>query len=149
MRALGIDFGERRIGLAISDPAGRIALPLCTLERKNDRGAARQIARIASTEGVRSLVLGEPLGPAGRPGEAAARIHRFAERLERTAELPVELIDETLTSAAAEERLRAAGVDLRKHPERIDAVAAQILLQEALDRRKELEDLNHELEGES
>lgn len=148
MRALGIDFGERRIGLAISDPAGRVAVPLCTLERKNDRGAARQIARIAATEGVENLILGEPLGAAGEPGDAAARIHRFAERLKRTTGLPLERVDETLTSAAAEERLRAAGVNLRKHPERIDAVAAQIILQEALDRRASGEDPGNGPQGE-
>ncbi len=135
MRALGIDFGERRIGLAISDPAGRLAVPLRTIERHDDRGAARHIARIASAEGVERLVLGEPLNVDGSRGEAAARVHRFARRLERTTELPLELIDEALTSVEAEERLRIAGVDLRKNPERIDAVAAQILLQEALDRK--------------
>jgi len=135
MRAMGIDFGERRIGLAISDPAGRLALPLRTIERKNDRGAARQIARIAVAEGVERLVLGEPLNLDGSRGDAAARIRRFADRLERTTELPLELVSETLTSVEAEERLRIAGVDPRKSPERVDAVAAQILLQEALDLR--------------
>src|SRR5436305_771317 len=60
MRFLGIDFGEKRIGLAISDPAGRLALPLTTLERRNDRSALRQIAEIAQREGVERLVLGVP-----------------------------------------------------------------------------------------
>lgn len=135
MRTLGIDFGEQRIGLAISDPAGRLAVPLCTLERRDDRGAARQIARVALGEGVECLVLGEPLNLDGSRGEAAQRVRRFARRLERTTQLPLELIGEALTSVEAEQRLRSAGADLRKSPERIDAVAAQILLQEALDRR--------------
>jgi putative Holliday junction resolvase len=136
MRALGIDFGERRIGLAISDDEGRLAVPLTTLERRDDRGAAREIARIAREEGVEMLVLGEPRGLAGSRGEAARRAERFGRRLAGVAGLPVELVEETLTSVEARERLREAGVDTRREPGRIDAVAAQILLQQALDRRR-------------
>ncbi|MCB1054470.1 MAG: Holliday junction resolvase RuvX [Acidobacteria bacterium] len=135
MRWLGIDFGERRIGLAISDPEGRMAVPLTTLERRDDRGAARAIARLAASEGVGGLVLGEPLGLDGAAGEAAQRVRRFGRRLADTTALPVHLVTETLTSVEAERRLREAGVDPRRHPERIDSTAAQILLQEALDGR--------------
>lgn len=135
MRYLGIDFGEARIGLAVSDPEGRFALPLTTLTRQNDRAAARQIAEIARAEGVEGLVLGEPVGLDGTRGEAAERVRRFGKKLEAAAKLPVELIEEALTSVAAGERLREAGVDTRKDRARIDAVAAQILLQDALDRR--------------
>ena len=140
MRLLGIDFGLKRIGLAISDDEGLWALPLTTLERRDDRGAARQIARIVEQEKVGGLVLGEPLLLDGSRGEAAERVLRFAERLRRTLDLPLELISETLTSAAAEERLREAGVDFRKNPQRVDAVAAQILLQDALDRKRPREE---------
>lgn len=135
MRYLGIDFGTKRIGLALSDPEGRIAVPLATLERRNDRSAAREIAAIARREGVGHLVVGEPLGLDGRRGEAAGRARRFAERLAELTGLPLEMVNESLTSVEAAERLRAAGVDPRRHPERLDAVAAQILLQEALDRQ--------------
>lgn len=135
MRLLGIDFGLKRIGLAISDEEGRWALPLTTFERRDDRGAARRIGRIARQEAVAGLVLGEPLLLDGSRGEAAERVRRFARRLEKTTELPVTLVSETLTSVAAEERLREAGVDPRRNPERVDSVAAQILLQQELDRR--------------
>ena len=133
MRALGIDFGERRIGLAISDPEGRLAVPLTTLERRTDRSAVREIAEIARREGVGRLVLGEPVGLDGQRGEAAERVRRFGNRLAGITGLPVRLVNESLTTVEAQERLRAAGVDPRRQPERIDAVAAQILLQEALD----------------
>lgn len=133
MRCLGIDFGERRIGLAISDPEGRLAVPLTTLERRNDRSAVREIAEIARREGVARLVLGEPVGLDGQRGEAAERVRRFGSRLAEVSGLPVRLVNESLTTVEAQERLREAGVDLRREPERIDAVAAQILLQEALD----------------
>ncbi len=138
MRALGIDFGEKRIGLAISDPEGRLAVPLTTLERRNDRSALRQIAEIARSEGVERLVLGEPRGLDGRGGESAGRVRRFGERLAAMTGLPLELVDEALTSAEAAARLRQAGIGVRREPGRIDAVAAQILLQEVLDRGSKL-----------
>jgi putative Holliday junction resolvase len=133
MRALGIDFGEKRIGLAISDPAGRVAVPLATLERRNDRSAVRQIAEIARREGIERLVLGEPVGLDGRRGPAAERAERFGRKLAALTGLPVERVDEALTTVEAAARLRAAGVDPRRQPERLDALAAQILLQDALD----------------
>lgn len=145
LRALGIDFGERRIGLAISDPEGRLAVPLATLERRSDRSAVAQIAEIAAREGVERLVVGEPVGLDGRRGPAAERARAFAERLAERTGLPLTLIDEALTSVEATARLREAGGDPRGRRGRrqaaakgkIDAVAAQILLQEALDRPRE------------
>jgi putative holliday junction resolvase len=133
MRSLGIDFGEKRIGLAISDPEGRLAVPLTTLVRRNDRSAIREIEEIARREEIGRLVLGEPVGLDGQRGEAAERVRRFGDRLAGITGLPVRLINESLTTVEAQERLRAAGIDPRREPERIDAVAAQILLQEALD----------------
>ena len=131
MRALGIDFGEKRIGLAVSDPQGRWALPLATIERQTDRRAAYRIAEIARREGVGVLVVGEPLGLDGRCGPAAERVRRFGKRLARASGLPLHWVNEALTTVAASERL--AELDTPRHPERRDAVAAQILLQEALD----------------
>jgi putative Holliday junction resolvase len=135
MRALGIDFGERRIGLAISDPELRFALPLASLERGSDRAAVRQIAEIIRREGVGLLVLGEPRELDGRPGRLHERVERFAARLRAATGLPVERVDESLTTVEAAARLREAGVDVRRDPGRLDAEAAQILLQEALERR--------------
>lgn len=134
VRSLGIDFGEKRIGIALSDPEGSFAVPLTTLARKDDRAAVRQIVEIARREGVERLVVGEPVNLDGTRGPAAERARRFGAKLAEAAGLPVDWVDEALTSVEAVERLRAAGVDPRREPERIDAVAAQILLQEALDR---------------
>jgi putative Holliday junction resolvase len=133
VRSLGIDFGEKRIGLAISE--GTLAVPLTTLRRRDDRSAMEEIAGIARREGVVRLVVGEPQGLDGSRGTAAERARRFAARLGKLSGLPVEMVNESLTSVEAAARLRAAGIDPRRHPERLDAVAAQILLQEALDRR--------------
>lgn len=133
MRILGIDFGERRIGVAIGDSAGGLAIPLTTLVRTNDESAVRDLVELAKSEGVEALVVGEPRRLDGSRGQAADRATAFARKLETASSLPCRLVDEALTSVEAEERLRAAGVDLRRHPERIDALAAQIILQEALD----------------
>ena len=137
MRLLGIDFGERRIGLAISDEAARLAVPLTTLERRDDASAVRRIVELARREGVEGLVLGDPVGLDGRRGPAADRVDRFARRLEAASGLPCQRVAETLTSREAERRLAAAGVARRRWPEHVDQVAAQILLQEALDGRRE------------
>jgi len=137
MRALGIDFGERRIGLALSDPEGSFALPHGVVERTSDRAAIAAIAALAAQERVELLVLGAPRRPAdGAAGSAVARVRGFAAKLERATGLPLEWVDEALTSREAAERLRAAGTKRRDRRARLDAVAAQILLQEALDRRR-------------
>jgi putative Holliday junction resolvase len=132
-RALGIDFGERRIGLAVSDPGGTWALPSTTLERTTDRRAIYQIVDLARQEKAAVLILGESRGLDGKDDEAAVRVRRFGAKLERAAQLPVGWVDETLTTVEATVRLREAGLDSREHAARRDAVAAQIILQEALD----------------
>lgn len=133
-RALGIDFGERRIGLALSDPEGRYALPLRTLARETDRRAIYRIAEIARREAVGLLVLGEPRHTDGSASATVPRVRRFGARLARVTGLPVRWVDEALTTAEARDRLRHAGVDDRgEKRDRRDMVAAQLLLQEALD----------------
>lgn len=136
MRALGIDFGERRIGVAISDPGGTYALPSETLARTDDASALAAIVEIARREEVAWIVVGEPLRGDGTAGPPAVRARRFAARLGALCGLPVETIDETLTSREADHRLREAGVPPARRQERRDALAAQLLLQEALDRRR-------------
>lgn len=136
MRALGIDFGERRIGLALSDPEGRFALPLRVLERTSDAAAIAAIADIARAEKVELLVVGEPRRLGGGESPMLERARGFGEKLGAATGLPLEWIDEAFTSAAAAERLREAGLDARRARGKLDAVAAQILLQEALDRRR-------------
>jgi putative Holliday junction resolvase len=129
-RLLAVDYGTRRIGLAISH--GGLALPLATLERTGDAQAAAAIAALARRERVTGLVVGEPRRLDGTAGDAARRALAFAERLAAATGLPYRLVDESLTSRAAAERLRQAGVDPRRHPGLVDQVAAQILLEEAL-----------------
>jgi putative Holliday junction resolvase len=133
-RLLAVDFGEVRIGLAVSQ--GTLALPLVTVRRSSDEQAIDAIAALAREEGVAALVVGEPRRLDGTSGDAAARVRRFAEKLALATGLPCTFVDEALTSRDAEARLREAGIDPRRHPERVDQVAAQLLLEEALRRRE-------------
>lgn len=133
LRALGIDFGERRIGLAISDDDGLLAVPHGVIERQTDRRAVYAIAALARQEKAELLVLGEPRGLDGSVGQNVERVRRFGAKLEKATRLPVRYVDEALTTVEATERLADAGLDRRDRPERRDAVAAQILLQQALD----------------
>lgn len=140
MRVLGIDFGEVRIGIAISDPAGKLAVPLTTLNRGSDQDAIARIEAIVSRESVEHLVIGEPRNMDGSVGDAASRVRSFRRKLQAQIPLPCDLVDETLTSVEAAERLREAGVDPRRSPERIDQLAAQIILEQYLDSISEVED---------
>lgn len=133
-RLLGVDYGSKRIGLAVTDPDQLLATPWGVVERKNDRSAAREIARICGREQVAGLVVGEPRRLDGGRGEAADKARRFAERLARTAELPVTLVNEALTSVEAERRLERSGGLPSAASGQVDAVAAQILLEEVLER---------------
>ena len=130
MRYLGIDFGERRLGLAISDDMGRVATPLTTLVRTNDAQIIAEITAVIETEEIGQLVLGEPRRLDGSRGDAAERVASFARKLEAATSLPITLVDEALTTHQAAARLAERP---RSKRDLLDAVAAQIILQEALD----------------
>lgn len=131
---LGVDFGERRIGLAVSDEDGRMALPLTVIERTSDRQAITAIRALVLERGIEAIVVGEPLGLDGERGEPAERARRFGRRLGAATGLPLTYVDEALTSHEAERRARLSGS--RKRRAHLDALAAQILLQDALDRHE-------------
>jgi putative Holliday junction resolvase len=133
---LAVDYGRKRVGIAISDSENRLAMPLCTLTRNTDRQLIREIARIIDRESVTEILVGEPRRLDGARGDAAERAERFARQLGDSTGRPWTMIDEALTSRAAEERLREAGIDVKRHPERIDQVAAQILLEDLIAQRR-------------
>jgi putative holliday junction resolvase len=132
-RILAIDYGLRRIGLAISDELGLTAHPLGTIERKNRRLDLRRLRDLARKNQVGAVLIGSPLHLNGRAGEMAEEAARFAERIREELRLPVELRDERLTSWEAKEM--AAEFDLRKNAD-IDSLAAAILLREYLNEPK-------------
>lgn len=133
---MAIDFGEKRIGLAISDSAGRYAIPWETLERTSDSQAVTRLAELAGEEEVELIVIGSPRKLDGSVSDQSLRVASFSRKLGEAVEVPIEPVPEGLTTREAESRLREAGLDPRKRRRRLDALAAQIILQEVLDRRR-------------
>ena len=137
-RFLGVDYGERRVGLALSDPTAMIAQPLPTLtRRKGKRPPVAPLARIAEQHRVEGIVVGLPLTPEGEDSDWTREVRAFAGRLAERSGLPVTLQDERMTSARAERAVRSLGLSRRKREEkeRIDAAAAVLILQAYLDNR--------------
>ena len=134
-RALGVDLGTRRIGLAISDARGKVATPYATLERTNDENDAKAIAEVASAEEAKVVVLGLPLLLDGTRGDAAAVSEAFAAKLKESG-LRVALFDERLTTKEAEKGLKRRGMKGRERRAVVDKVAAQVLLQSYLDTKR-------------
>ncbi len=135
-RYMGLDVGERRIGVALSDASGFLATPLTTIGAR-DRPLER-IAKLAGEHGVVALVVGLPLTLRGEVGPQAQIVQKFAAALEEAVGLPVHLFDERLTSAAADQMLREMGVKPEKRKLQIDQVAAAIILQDYLDQQRNL-----------
>ena len=135
-RVLAVDFGERRIGLALSDPTRTIAQPLPTMQRKKGkRPPVQAIADLAAQHGVTALVVGLPLTLAGDESDWTREVRAFADKLADRTKLPVSFVDERLTSVAAERAVRSLGLPKRERErkERIDAAAAVLILQMHLD----------------
>ena len=136
MRVLGIDYGERRIGVAISDPTGTFATPLPTLSRRRGKrppmGALQALAR---EHGAVALIVGLPLASDGTETEWCAEVRRFGDRLGGSLALEVYYVDERMTSARAERVVRSLGLPRRKREQkdRVDAAAAALILQRWLD----------------
>jgi len=132
-RILALDVGERRIGVAISDPTQTLARSFLVLERKNDEEAIGRLAALAREQDVERVVVGDPLSLRGDVGMQAERVRRFARDLEQMVEVPVELWDERFSSVDAERILRGQGVRGRRRRQRVDATAAAVILQSYLD----------------
>jgi putative Holliday junction resolvase len=132
-RLLAVDYGERRIGLAVSDPTGTIASPVGhILRRRGKRPPIAEIVRRAEELGARGFVVGLPLDGAGEDTPRAVEVRRIAAELERRTGLPVELLDERFTTAAALRAVRDMGGSTKGRRGDVDALAATVLLQHAL-----------------
>ena len=141
MRIIGLDIGQRRIGVAISDATATLARPVGVLARAGSdahavRLVADEIARLAAEEdGVTSVVVGLPKRLDGTANEMTPRVQAFAEQLRAASGLPVLLQDERLSSREAESRLALREKDWRARKKKLDAAAAAIILQDYLDSR--------------
>ncbi|HEX7119612.1 MAG TPA: Holliday junction resolvase RuvX [Longimicrobiales bacterium] len=137
-RILGVDYGERRIGLAVSDPTATIARPLPTLlRRRGKRPPVAKVAELAREHEADGIVLGLPLTPEGEEDAWTREVRDFGEKLASRTGLPVEYIDERFTSARAERAIRSLGLKrgAREEKGRVDAAAAVLILQAYLDRQ--------------
>jgi putative Holliday junction resolvase len=131
---LGIDHGSKRLGLAISDPSGRVALPAGTLPSRGLERDLAAIRRVVEERQVERIVVGLPLHMDGRPGPQAEAARRFAQRLAEELGLPVDTMDERWTTREAERALQATGRKGKKKRAVIDSVAAALLLRAYLER---------------
>jgi putative pre-16S rRNA nuclease len=132
-RLLGVDYGDVRVGLAVSDPDRKIAFPLATYERQGRERDADYFRALVREEQVEALVVGLPVHLSGHEGAKAAAARAFGTWLGEVTGLPVAYWDERFTTVEAEAALWAAGLTHKKRKARRDRVAAQILLQAYLD----------------
>jgi putative Holliday junction resolvase len=140
VRVLGIDYGERRIGLALSDPTATIATPLRVLNRRRGkRPPVATILALAEEREVEAFVVGLPLDLGGDETDWTLEVRAFGDAISRRSGLPVAFVDERMTSVAAERAVRSLGLKRseRERKERIDAAAAVLILQGWLNRAKE------------
>jgi len=134
---LALDVGNKRIGVAVSDAGGTIALTVGVIARRAWAQTAAQIRALVSAHHAERIVVGLPLRMDGTEGEAAARVRKFAERLREAVSVPIDVQDERLSTAEAERAMIAGDVRRRRRRTLRDAVAAAIFLQTYLDRQRE------------
>jgi putative Holliday junction resolvase len=133
---LGVDYGVRRVGIALSDPTGTLASPLTTLRRRRGkRPPVAAVAELAETHEVAGIVIGLPLTLQGDEDDWCAEVRHFGDSLATRTGLPVTLVDERFTSVQAERAVRSSGLPRsdREDKARIDSGAAAVILQSWID----------------
>jgi putative holliday junction resolvase len=131
---VALDLGEVRIGVAVSDPQRRVAVPAGTIRVAGAPHDLKAVASIVRERGATEVVVGHPLTMAGERGPAAHRAEEFADGLRLILDVPVRLQDERLSTVEAERGLRAAGAEGRERRGAVDQAAATVILQAYLDR---------------
>jgi putative Holliday junction resolvase len=138
MRVMALDYGERNVGVAISDELQLIARPLTTIRREKLRYSQfiERIRELVVDNEVGALVVGLPLNMDGALGAAAERVESFVSDLRRSVSIPIVTVDERLASREADRMLREMGVGLRERRARSDEYAASLILQDYIDEQK-------------
>jgi putative Holliday junction resolvase len=129
---MGLDLGQKRIGIAVTDEGQSMAFPECVLERRSAKADRQALARMAAEFAIEGVVIGLPLSMAGEAGENVEDARRFGEYLGRVVRVPVAFQDERLTTVEAEGRLRDSGLSAAERRRRVDAAAAAIILEDYL-----------------
>jgi len=133
MRVLGIDVGEKRIGVALSDPTGMLASALTVVESVGPRKDVERVVELARQHEAECIVVGMPVSMDGRIREQGRAVEMFVRRLEEATDIAVDTWDERLTTVEADRRMIEGGASREKRREQRDAVAAAIMLQAYLD----------------
>ncbi len=131
---MALDVGAKRIGVAVADPAGKLAVPVATIVRTSVHDDLARIAEYLESYGVTALVVGDPITLGGERGLAAQKIDEFVELLARVFAGPIYRVDERMTTAQATKSLIAADVSRRKRREIVDQIAAALILESFLAR---------------
>ncbi len=139
MRCLGLDMGERRIGVALSDPDGLLAIPLSVITRRDEKADLETILHLAQQHQVGCIVVGLPRSMDGSIGREAQKVQAFINLLSEHSQLPVESWDERLSTKSAEKLMLSAGSKRSKRKEWRDALAASLILQGYLDSAQAIE----------
>jgi putative Holliday junction resolvase len=136
MPVMALDVGSKRIGVAVADPGETYALPVGTIERTNINADLERLAELLERYAVSDLVVGDPIALSGERGIAAANMDRFVERLAERFSGAIHRVDERMTTAAATKTLIAADVSRAKRKRAVDAMAAALILDSFLARRR-------------
>ncbi len=136
MRILGLDVGDKRIGVAVSDPEEIIASPLTVINRDDDNAAISAIIQLVGQYDAKRIVIGLPYSLDGSLGMQASKVKDFVDKLSQNTGVTIELWDERLSTVAAERLLRGAGNKKAREKSRLDAAAAAFILQGYLDSQK-------------
>jgi putative Holliday junction resolvase len=146
MRILGIDYGEKRVGLAISSPVVSIAQGLPTIERVDGRDYLEELADIIKEKEVDEIVVGLPKNMNGTIGEKAEEVLQFVETLKSKFNLPIHTVDERLTTVRAHRAMTGAKMSKKGKKKRVDMIAAQFILQAYLDQNSRSAEEDWEVE---
>jgi putative Holliday junction resolvase len=133
MRLMALDVGDRRIGVALSDPGQTLARGLRVVQRRSKKADMELLASLVEEHEVEKIVVGHPLGLDGSAGEQARSVEEYVADLREAVEVPVVLWDEGLSTVRARELLIEAGTKRKQRRERLDAVAAAFILQDYMD----------------
>ncbi|MDI6715951.1 MAG: Holliday junction resolvase RuvX [Actinomycetota bacterium] len=136
MRIIALDFGRRRIGVAISDPSGKVARPLTVIERKNTEFDIQRISELVEEYDAEEVVVGLPITLSGKIGPQAQEVLKYVDELKKVVKIPIMTWDERLTTAYADRFLREAELRHEKKKRIVDKLAASIILQSYIDSKR-------------
>ena len=139
MKTIGIDYGTKRLGIAVSDPGGMIAMPFRVLDVRSDADAVKQVCDLCVEESAELIIVGLPLNMDGTSGEMVENVEKFVKILSGRTEIPIKTEDERLSTSMVERVLLDADMSRNKRKGVRDKLAAQVILQSYLDKESSVD----------